>query len=195
MATTRAFKQLLTEARACTLCTDLPLGPRPVVTGSACARVVLIGQAPGTAVHASGIPWNDPSGDHLREWMGVGPDEFYDPNNFLIMPMGFCYPGRKGQGDAPPRPECAPRWHQCILRHLPADHTLILIGQYAQRYYLGKQRKRNLTETVRAWREYTPRFLVTPHPSWRSRGWIKRNPWFSEEVIPELRRIVDNALS
>lgn len=184
---------VLEQARACTACADLPLGPRPVLAAHPDARVVVIGQAPGTKVHASGIPWDDASGDHLREWLDVDKATFYDPAVVAILPMGLCYPGRRRGGDAPPRAICAPLWHDRVLAHVNPDATLILVGQYAQKHYLGSTRKKTLTETVRHWRTYAPAALVTPHPSWRSRGWMKKNPWFADEVLPALRRAVRGA--
>lgn len=155
---------------------------------SARSTAVIIGQAPGTKVHQSGVPWADDSGDHLREWLGVTREEFYDPDRFALVPMGFCYPGKASGGDAPPRPECAPAWHERIFAMLPANAVFLLSGQYAQRHYLGRTRKKNLTETVRAFEEYLPRFFPLPHPSWRSRLWIAKNPWFTTKLLPALRR-------
>ncbi len=178
------------EARACRVCAEhLPLGPRPVLRASASARLLIIGQAPGTRVHETGIPWNDPSGDRLRDWLGLDRDAFYDASRIAIMPMGFCYPGvdRNG-GDKPPRTECAPLWHDRLLALMPAVEVTLLVGMYAQKHYLGRLRKRTLTETVRAWREYLPDYLPLPHPSWRNTAWLKKNPWFEAEIVPFLRR-------
>lgn len=181
--------QLHREIAACSICVPhLPLGPRPVVQFSARSPVVIIGQAPGTRVHESGVPWADASGDHLREWLRVSEEAFYDPDRFALIPMGFCYPGKAGGGDAPPRVECAPAWHSRVFAALRSDALLILCGQYAQRYYLRGAMKKNLTETVRAFDEYLPRFFPLPHPSWRSRIWIGKNPWFSNQLLPALRR-------
>ncbi len=154
----------------------------------------MIGQAPGTKVHASGVPWQDDSGDHLREWLGCTHEEFYDPDKFALVPMGFCYPGSSGGGDAPPRPECAPLWHPQILPLLPESTVILLCGLYAQRYYLKRTMKATLGETVRSHAEYLPRYLPLPHPSWRSRIWIKKNPWFTSELLPDLRRRVRAAM-
>ena len=181
-----SLEELLVRVRACSAC-ELPLGPRPIVSVAPSARVVIIGQAPGTKVHASGVPWDDASGEHLREWLGVDVETFYDANKIAIVPMGFCYPGKRKGGDAPPRPECAPLWHEQLLSHLPQDRLTLLVGQYAQRAYLGARRKKTLTDTVRAWTEYAPQYMVTPHPSWRSRRWMVNNPFFAEQVLPELR--------
>ncbi|MEH6629277.1 MAG: uracil-DNA glycosylase family protein [Halopseudomonas aestusnigri] len=183
------MEDLLKGIKGCRVCdADLPLGPRPVVRASRTAKILIIGQAPGTKVHETGIPWNDPSGDHLREWMNVDATTFYDETRIAIMPMGFCYPGRleKG-GDSPPRPECAPLWHAKLKEQMPNIQLTLLIGQYAQRYYLGKTGKKTLTETVRSWQEYQPDYFVTPHPSWRSKIWLKKNPWFEEEVLSVMR--------
>lgn len=194
MASVRRLNQLLKRVRACTECVDfLPLGPRPVVQASVGARVLIIGQAPGTAVHESGVPWDDKSGDRLREWLHMDRETFYDPDKVALIPMGFCYPGRKDKGgDNPPRPECAPLWHDKLLAQLPEIELTLLTGMYAQKYYLADRAKKTLTETVRAWRDYAPEYLPTPHPSWRSANFIKRNPWFETEVLPWLRgRVVD----
>ncbi len=167
------------------------MGPRPVLRAKAAARLLIVGQAPGTKVHASGIPWDDPSGDRLRQWLDIPPEIFYDQDKVAIMPMGFCYPGRlpKG-GDRPPRPECAPKWHPALLAHLPAIELTVLAGSYAQSAFLGAARQRNLTETVRAWRDHAPGYMPLPHPSWRTKGWQRRNPWFDDDVLPALRRRV-----
>ena len=185
-----AFDSLLAEVRACMACAgQLPLGPNPVLHLGPKARLMIIGQAPGTRVHKTGIPWNDPSGDNLRNWLSLDRETFYDTNHIAIMPMGFCYPGKGKSGDLPPRPECAPLWHDKIRAHLPNINLTLLIGQYAQAHYLGKNRKKTLTETVRAWREYLPSgFIPLVHPSPRNRLWMKRNPWFEKEVVPALRR-------
>ena len=180
---------LLAEVRACRLCAaELPLGPRPVLRAGAGARLLIVGQAPGTKVHESGIPWNDNSGLRLRDWLQTEPETFYDETRVAIVPMGFCYPGREDRGgDKPPRPECAPAWHPRLQAALPKVELTLLVGLYAQARYLGKARKANLTETVRAWRDYLPDYLPLPHPSWRNTAWLKRNPWFESELLPELR--------
>ncbi|MBT3535172.1 MAG: uracil-DNA glycosylase family protein [Rhodospirillaceae bacterium] len=186
------LEKLLAEIRQCRLCEEhLPLGARPVLRARVSARLLIVGQAPGTKVHASGIPWDDPSGDRLRLWLNIDKDTFYDQNKVAIIPMGFCYPGRlpKG-GDKPPRPECAPTWHPPLLEHLPNIEMTVLAGAYSQKRFLGSKRARNLTETVRAWRDHAPEFMPLPHPSWRTVGWQKRNPWFDAEVLPALRRRV-----
>lgn len=184
--------QAIQAARACTVCApSLPLGPRPVLRGSPSARLLIVGQAPGTRVHESGVPWNDPSGDRLRFWLGLGRETFYDETRIAIVPMGLCYPGRDAKGgDKPLRPECAPLWHARVRPLLPNTDLTLLVGRYAQAYYLGGRAKESVTETVRAWRDFLPDFIPTPHPSWRSNGWLKRNPWFEEEVLPVLRERV-----
>jgi len=175
-AADQSLDHLLEEVRACNLCAaSLPLGPRPTLAAAPGARILIIGQAPGTKVHATGIPWNDPSGERLRGWLGVAPGDFYDPSKFAIIPMGFCYPGRLPRGgDAPPRPECAPAWHQRLLAALPKFALTVLIGMYAQNYYL-EGRRRTLTETVGAWRRFGPDIIPTPHPSWRTTAWQKKH--------------------
>ncbi len=183
------LEDLVAQARACTICeAHLPLGPRPVLRARPSARLLLIGQAPGTRVHETGIPWNDPSGDRLRDWLQLDRETFYDERRIAIVPMGFCYPGQDPRGgDRPPRPECAPTWHAPIRAGLPAVELTLLIGLYAQGHYLGARRKASLTETVRAWRDFQPEFLPLPHPSWRNTAWLKRNPWFEAELLPTLR--------
>lgn len=186
----------LAEARACRLCAaDLPLGPRPVLRASTTARLMIVGQAPGTRVHASGIPFNDPSGDRLRAWLGIDRETFYDERRLAILPMGLCYPGQDARGaDKPPMKICAPTWHPRIRPLLPKLELTLLVGLYAQARYLGPARKKSLTETVQCWRDYGPAFLPLPHPSWRNTAWLKRNPWFEAEVLPELRRRVATLL-
>lgn len=186
---------LLEKILRCEVCKDyLPLGPRPVVQLSSQSKIVIIGQAPGRRVHQTGIPWNDASGRKLREWMNVDETTFYDPEVFSIMPMGFCYPGKAISGDLPPRPECAPRWHPQILKNFKSDPLLLLIGQYAQRYYLKKDGKANLTETVRCYKEYLPRYFPLPHPSPRNQNWVTVNPWFMEKTIPALQERIRLAI-
>lgn len=182
---------IIERARACRVCADhLPLGPRPVLRASPSARLLIIGQAPGTKVHATGIPWNDASGDRLRQWLDVDRDTFYDEGRIAIVPMGLCYPGRDPKGgDKPPRPECAPLWQAPLRAALPRVALTLLIGQYAQKWYLGRARKASMTATVAAWAEYMPRgFLPLPHPSWRNTAWLKQHPWFEADVLPVLRK-------
>ncbi|TGD72137.1 uracil-DNA glycosylase family protein [Mangrovimicrobium sediminis] len=194
MAETLPLQDLLAAARACRHCeAQLPLGANPVLRASASARLLIVGQAPGTRVHASGIPWDDPSGDRLRQWLEVSPETFYDESRIAIVPMGLCYPGKGKSGDLPPRPECAPLWHAPLLAQMPRIELILLVGQYAQAHYLGKSRE-TLTERVRRWRDFGPRFLPLPHPSPRNTLWLRRNAWFDEEVVPELRRRVAGLL-
>ncbi|MDF2180333.1 uracil-DNA glycosylase family protein [Aliiglaciecola sp. CAU 1673] len=177
---------ILEEIRSCRLCeAHLPLGANPVVRASQQARLMVIGQAPGTKVHKTSVPWNDPSGDRLREWLGVDRETFYDHTRIAIMPMGFCYPGKGKSGDLPPRKECAPTWHQRLLASMPNIKLTLLIGQYAQAYYL--QDRRSLTQRVQHWQDYLPEYLVLPHPSPRNNLWLRKHPWFEEEVIPALK--------
>ena len=180
---------LLKQIANCQICAEhLELGTRPVLSAQKNARVLIIGQAPGIRVHETGIPWNDESGNRLRKWMDVTNEEFYDISKIAIVPMGFCYPGRdKTGGDKPPRPECAPHWHTPLLSKLTKLQLTLLIGGYAQKFYLKNRCRKNMTETVRAWRTYDPKVIPTPHPSWRNTNWLKTNPWFKTEVLPELR--------
>nr|WP_245622592.1 uracil-DNA glycosylase family protein [Pseudoxanthomonas dokdonensis] len=189
------MRPLLTEIRACRICAaHLPLGPRPVLQASSTARLMIAGQAPGARVHASGVPFDDASGKRLREWLGIEADTFYDQRAVAIVPMGFCYPGKLGSGDAPPRSECRENWHPRLLPLLPKVGLTLLIGQYAQAYHLGDRRKASLTDTVAAWREYAPTHLPLPHPSPRNVRWFKSNPWFADDVLPWLRKRVAGLL-
>ena len=185
---------LHSEIAACTLCAEhLPLGPRPVVQFSRNSRILIIGQAPGTKVHASGVPWDDDSGDRLRDWLGLDKDRFYDPDLVALVPMGFCYPGKASGGDQPPRKECAPAWHERVLAHLPEDRLTLLVGAYAQAHYLPDTRKLSMTERVRRGAEFAP-FVPLPHPAWRVRMWIAKHPWFEAETLPTLRARIAAAL-
>lgn len=188
---------LLAEIRACRIChDDLEHGARPVLHVGSGARILIAGQAPGIRVHETGVPWNDPSGDRLRQWLGVDREVFYDTSRFAIVPMGFCFPGtEKGKGDLPPRPECRATWHESLLRAVPDVDLTLCIGQYAIAYHLGDRRKRTLTETVEAWKTFMPGHLPLPHPSGRNNIWLKRNPWFEAEVLPALRRRVSDLIS
>lgn len=182
------MQNLLHNIRQCTICEKhLPLGPRPIVSAHSNAKIVIIGQAPGTSVHKTGIPWDDPSGKQLRKWLGVIDAVFYDETKIALMPMGFCYPGKGTSGDLPPRPECAPQWHQMILDNMPKIELTILIGMYSQNYYLKEKAKKTLTESVRNFKAYLPNYLPLPHPSPRNRFWLTKNPWFEKEVLPELK--------
>jgi len=179
--------RVLREARACRVCAaELPLGPRPVLRGRASARLLVLSQAPGTRVHETGLSFNDRSGDRLREWMGIDREAFYDESRVAIVPMGFCYPGRyEAGGDLPPRPECAPLWHAKVLAKLPRIELTLLVGSYAITYYIKE--RQSMTDAVRRWTKYLPAYLTLPHPSWRTTLWESKNPWFAQELLPELR--------
>jgi uracil-DNA glycosylase len=182
-------RMLIADIRACTLCAaHLAAGPRPIVQFSATARILIIGQAPGTRVHESGIPWDDASGDRLRDWTGLTKAAFYNPAKIALMPMGFCYPGTGKSGDLPPRPECAPLWHDQVLALLPPDRLTLLVGSYAQARYLPPPKPKSLTDAVRA--GATGNIIPLPHPSWRSSGWMARNAWFESDILPPLREAV-----
>ncbi len=188
--------RLLADIRGCVLCADtLPLGPRPVLRATVTARILIAGQAPGTRVHDTGIPFNDRSGDRLRQWLGIGPEVFYDQGRIAILPMGFCYPGvLPGGGDRPPEPRCAATWRAPLLAALPQLRLTLLVGSYAQAYHLGRRRAPTLTETVRRFADYLPAAFPLPHPSWRNTGWLKRNPWFEDDALPVLRARVSALL-
>ncbi len=188
---TKKLELLLRDVRACTVCAaHLPNTPRPILRASTSARILIVGQAPGRKVQETGIPWNDPSGDLLREWLGVSRDIFYDEKCIAIIPTGFCYPGKGAQGDLPPRPECAPLWHPRLAAQMPQIELVLLVGQYAHAAILGPRKKATLTETVQHFADYAPRYIPLPHPSPRNRLWLKRNSWFGREVIPRLRERV-----
>lgn len=191
-----SLTRLLREVRACQVCVaNLPLTPRPVLQLASSARVLIIGQAPGSKAHETGIPWNDASGDRLREWLQLDRAVFYDKTRVAILPMGLCYPGAgKNGGDKPPRPECAPLWHERLLSHLPDLQMTLLVGQYAQRHYLGAARQDSMTRTVKAFSRYAPQLFPLPHPSWRSLIWMRKHPWFEQVVLPALRRAVRKAV-
>ncbi|WP_172571990.1 uracil-DNA glycosylase family protein [Vibrio vulnificus] len=189
------LEPLLNQIRACQVCASaLPLGANPVVQAHSEAKILIIGQAPGTKVHHSSIPWNDASGNRLRAWLDIEKQTFYDPKQIAIMPMGFCYPGRGHSGDLPPRKECAPLWHEALLKHLPNIELTLLIGQYAQNRYLSNKPK-TLTETVQNWQAWLPDYLPLPHPSPRNTLWLRKNPWFEEQTVPYLRQQVHQLLS
>jgi uracil-DNA glycosylase len=187
--------QLISEIRNCKVCEkDLLLGCRPIVSIGAKSKILIIGQAPGMKVHQSGIPWDDASGNNLRNWLGIDKDLFYNTDFISIMPMGFCYPGTGKSGDLPPRSECAPLWHQKVLSFLPNIELILLIGQYSQNYYLKEKYKNTLTETVRNYKEYLPTYFTLPHPSPRNNIWIKKNEWFESEILPELKEKISLVL-
>lgn len=189
------YQALLAQVRACTLCVPhLPLGPRPVLQLHPQARILIASQAPGRKVHASGVPFDDASGNRLREWMGITREAFYDPKQVAIVPMGLCFPGTGKSGDLPPRPECAPTWRKPLLGHLRHLELTLVIGQYAMAYHLGA-RHPSLTEAVQLWRDQWPRVLPLPHPSPRNNLWLRRNPWFEVEVLPALRDRVAQVLA
>lgn len=186
--------QLLDQVRKCNICEPhLKLGCNPVIQASESATLLIIGQAPGLKVHETSIPWNDPSGVRLRSWLQIDKQQFYDPSQIAIMPMGLCYPGKGKSGDLPPRKECAPAWHQAILKQLPNVGMTLLIGQYAQNYYLNNKPK-TLTETVKQWQLWAPDYLPLPHPSPRNTLWLAKNPWFEEQVLPYIRQYVHQQL-
>ncbi|MDT7044035.1 uracil-DNA glycosylase family protein [Candidatus Nitronereus thalassa] len=190
------FKTLLNEVDSCDVCKPyLPLGPRPVIQLHPKASILIAGQAPGKKVHESGIPFDDPSGDRLREWMGVDREAFYDATKIAILPMGFCYPGTGKSGDLPPRPECAQTWRAQLLAQVPHLQLTLVIGQYAQDYHLANLTYKTLTETVKAWKTFWPTHLPLPHPSPRNNIWLKRNPWFQEELLPILQSRTRKLLS
>jgi uracil-DNA glycosylase family 4 len=188
--------QLIDQVSKCVICeAHLPLGARPVIQFNPNARILIAGQAPGVKVHETGVPFNDASGNRLREWLGLTRDEFYDANNIAILPMGFCYPGRGKSGDLPPRKECAPAWRERLLAALPNIELTIVLGKYAQAYHLPETKKMPLTELVKSWREYWPNYLVLPHPSPRNNIWLKKNPWFEQDVLPELDKRIATILN
>jgi uracil-DNA glycosylase len=190
------FDSIVAAVRACEICkARLPLGPRPVFQIGQTARILVVGQAPGRRVHETGIPFNDPSGERLRNWMGVDRNVFYDSARIALLPMGFCYPGTGKSGDLPPRPECAEHWRKQLLDLLPGIQLTLVIGQYAQAWHLGERQKGTLTETVKNWKEYWPKFLALPHPSPRNNLWLRKNPWLEKEILPVLKGRVSQLLA
>lgn len=190
------FEQLLREVRACRHCEPvLAHGCRPIVQATPASRLLIVGQAPGSRVHASGVSWDDDSGDRLRHWLGVDRATFYDPRRIALVPMGFCYPGKGGSGDLPPRPECAPLWHPRLLEGLDGVRLTLLVGQYAQKAFLPPRLRRSMTEAVRCHGDMPDGVMALPHPAWRSRLWMARHPWYESEVLPLLRARVRAALA
>jgi len=195
LKSTKRMHQLLEHIRSCRVCAEhLKDGVNPVVEASSGSKIMIIGQAPGRKVHESGIPWNDKSGDNLRTWLGVDKATFYDTSLMAIMPIGFCFPGKGKTGDLPPRPECAPLWHQKLLEKMPEIKITLLIGQYAQQYYLKERARETLTETVRNFKEYLPGYFPLPHPSPRNNIWQRKNEWFPEEVLTELKACIRSVI-
>lgn len=189
------MNELLAEIRQCRICENhLELGPRPVLAAHRYSKIAVIGQAPGSVVHRTGIPWDDLSGKNLREWMRIDNDTFYDASKIALIPMGFCYPGKGKSGDLPPRPECAPQWHQLLFDQMQELKLILLIGKYAQDKYLENS-KRTLTDTVQNFKEYLPKYFVLPHPSPRNNIWQAKNQWFKTEVLPSLKDIISEVLS
>ncbi|WP_103070605.1 uracil-DNA glycosylase family protein [Aquimarina sediminis] len=189
------MQKLLSLISRCTECTaQLELGPRPVVSAHVQSKIVIIGQAPGSVVHKSGIPWGDKSGQNLRAWMGIDDNTFYNPQKIALIPMGFCYPGKGKSGDLPPTKQCAPLWHQKLLGKIDHLELVLLIGKYAQEYYLGDRLKRTLTDTVKNYKEYLPDYFVLPHPSPRNNIWQAKNEWYKKEVLPQLKTRVQSIL-
>ncbi|MCT4582932.1 MAG: uracil-DNA glycosylase family protein [Flavobacteriales bacterium] len=189
------MKALINRVKSCTECAkELAMGPNPVFTAHPDSRIVIIGQAPGLAVHNTNIPWNDKSGDNLRKWMGISVEQFYNTRQISIIPMGFCYPGKGKTGDLPPRKECAPLWHQLLFDQLQQVELVLLVGKYAQDYYLKDRKCKNLTQTVRNFKAYLPQYFVLPHPSPRNNIWQAKNEWFKQEVLPELKFLIHQLL-
>lgn len=189
------MNKTLEDVRSCEHCIkDLPHGARPIVQVHPSAKILIAGQAPGAKVHASGIPFDDPSGDRLRSWMGVGKKAFYDATTIAILPMGFCYPGTGKSGDLPPRKECAALWRQDLLNLMPEIQLTLVVGLYAVAWHLPDKKREPLTSTVKSWRDHWPTKLPLPHPSPRNNIWLKKNPWFEKEVIPSLQDRVHRVL-
>lgn len=190
------MKALISNIKKCTLCLPhLQHGVNPVMAASPKSKIAIIGQAPGSVVHKTGIPWDDKSGERLRDWLDVSKEQFYNPELFALIPMGFCYPGKGKNGDLPPRPECAPKWHQLVLSQMNDLELILLIGNYSQKYYLQQSLKETLTETVKCYNEFLPNYLPLPHPSPRNNSWIKKNQWFTESLLPELKDIINTTLN
>lgn len=195
MTTYSSLNELLADIRRCQLCTKhLPLGPKPTLRASESAKLLIVGQAPGIKVHQTGIPWNDASGERLQQWLQIDRELFYDESKIAIIPMGFCYPGRGKSGDLPPRPECSPLWLPQLKPWLRNIQLTLLIGQYAQKYYLGKMCGATLAETVASYKNYLPHYFPLPHPSPRNTRWLQKNRWFENDVVSDLRKIIQQIL-
>ena len=188
------LRELISSVRNCTTCEDLPLGPKPILQGDPSSKILIVGQAPGRITHKKGIPFDDPSGVRLRDWMGISESVFYDPKKIAILPMGFCFPGTGKSGDLPPRPECAALWRPQLLESLKGVELTLIIGQYAIDWHIKDSEKITLTERVSRWKDYMPTRLVMPHPSPRNNRWLKRNPWYESEVLPALKRQISKIL-
>ena len=192
---TNNFDKLIEEVRACKVCEPfLPLGANPIVQANPMSKIAIIGQAPGLRVHETGVPWNDASGNELRKWLNVTVDQFYNPELFALLPIGFCYPGKGKSGDLPPRKECAPLLHTSLLDEMKEIQLILLIGQYSQKYYLKNKMNKNITENILNFNDYLPDYFPLPHPSPRNFIWMNKNPWFKENVLPELKNRVKNIL-
>ncbi|WP_313304047.1 uracil-DNA glycosylase family protein [Empedobacter sp.] len=192
---TNNFDKLIEEVRACKVCEPfLPLGANPIVQANPMSKIAIIGQAPGLRVHETGVPWNDASGNELRKWLNVTVDQFYNPELFALLPIGFCYPGKGKSGDLPPRKECAPLWHTSLLDEMKEIQLILLIGQYSQKYYLKNKMNKNITENILNFNDYLPDYFPLPHPSPRNFIWMNKNPWFKENVLTELKNRVKNIL-
>jgi len=190
------MEKLLSEIRGCEFCkAQLPLSPRPIITGTENSKIILVSQAPGRKAHDNNRAWDDPSGKKLREWLGVSEEQFYNPNNFAVLPMGFCYPGKGKTGDLPPRKECAPLWHASVWEQFKEVKLILLIGKYAQDQYLGASSKKNLTENVANYTDFLPKYFPVPHPSPVNHFWRGKNPWFEDEVVPELQNFITTILN
>ena len=189
------LRELISSVRDCTACDDLPLGPKPILQGDPSSKILIVGQAPGRITHKKAIPFDDPSGVRLRDWMGISESVFYDPKKIAILPMGFCFPGTGKSGDLPPRPKCAALWRPQLLESLKGVELTLIIGQYAIDWHIRDGEKITLTERVSRWKDYMPSRLVMPHPSPRNNLWLKRNPWYEAEVLPALKRQISRVLN
>lgn len=190
----KSLEEILKKIEKCNICTSLPYGPKPILQVHSNAKILIIGQAPGVKAHQSGVPWDDASGERLREWMNISKEIFYDKSLIAILPMGLCYPGKGEKGDLPPRSECYPKWHEMVIKSLPHLELILLIGSYSQNIYLKKIKKKSLTDTVRSYAEYGPRHFPLPHPSPLNNIWLSKNKWFAEEVLPAFKLKIRNII-